>query len=283
MGRIRTIKPEFWTDEKVGELKRDERLLFLGLLNLADDEGVLKATPAFIKGQIFAYDEDLTIADVRGWLDALIIAKMLVAFDYNGEKFFLIRTFKSHQKINRPTPSKIPLNVLSNVLNESSLNNHGVFSEDSGPEGKGKEEEGNKEGNKEGEGNQEILTHDLDQELINKIMFFFKFNEVANYDKLREIGSFLNCLMIGKRDKYFADQFQAYTEYKSINDSFPHSFKKFLGDHSKLYIDGAWNAENWIEKLKTEKLKTNGKNNQQSAGRRSNLNPSSTAGGYGKL
>ena len=251
MGRIRTIKPEFWTDEKVGELKRDERLLFLGLLNLSDDEGVLKATPAFIKGQIFAYDEDLTIADVRGWLECLVAAKMLIPFEYNGEKFFLIRTFKSHQKINRPTPSKIPLNVLAGILNADSLNTHGGFSEDSVPEGKGKEGKGNKEG----KGKEENSPYEIDQNLSDKIMSFFDFNEIANFDKMRDVSSFLKCLMINNRDQYFEDQFTAYVEYKTINDSFKHNFKNFLGTHSMLFEDGAWNAENWISKLKAEKEK----------------------------
>ena len=251
MGRIRTIKPEFWTDEKVGELKRDERLLFLGLLNLSDDEGVLKATPAFIKGQIFAYDEDLTIADVRGWLECLVAAKMLIPFEYNGEKFFLIRTFKSHQKINRPTPSKIPINVLAGILNGDSLNTHGGISEDSVPEGKGKEGKGNKEG----KGMEENSPSEIDQNLSDKIMSFFDFNEIANFDKMRDVSSFLKCLMINNRDQYFEDQFTAYVEYKTINDSFKHNFKNFLGTHSMLFEDGAWNAENWISKLKAEKEK----------------------------
>ena len=282
MGRIRTVKPEFWSDEKVGTLKRDERLLFLGLLNLADDDGVLKATPAFIKGQLFAYDEDLTIADVRSWLEALVTAKMLMPFDHNNEKFFLIRTFKAHQKINRPTPSKIPKNIIENILNAQSLNTHGVISENSLPEGKGKEGEREIEGNKEGKGEEVIPPSEIDLQLSDKIMKFFDFNEIANFDKLRDISSFLKCLMINNRDQYFSDQFTAYVEYKTINDSFKHSFKKFLGDHSMLFEDGAWNAENWIEKLKTEKLKTNGTKNQSTPGRRSNLNPNPTAG-YSKL
>jgi hypothetical protein len=283
MGRIRTIKPEFWSDEKVGDLKRDERLLFLGLLNLADDEGVLKAAPAFIKGQIFAYDEDLTIADVRGWLENLTDCKMLIPFEHNGERFFLIRTFKSHQKINRPTPSKIPLNIIAGILNADSGITHGGLTEDSLPEGKGKEGKGNKEREIEGNGKEGNSLPDVNKELIDKIMLFFKFNEVANFDKLRDITTFLRCLMINNRDQYFADQFEAYTEYKTLNDSFVHSFKKFLGDHSLLFEDGAWNAENWIEKLKTEKSKTNGKQTSRDSGRRSNLSPTPTIGGYGKL
>ncbi|QNK61719.1 hypothetical protein H7F33_14300 [Pedobacter sp. PAMC26386] len=258
MGRIRTIKPEFWTDEKVGKLKRDERLLFLGLLNLADDEGVLKATPAFIKGQIFAYDEDLTIGMVRGCIDALISSNMLMPFEYNGEKFLLVRTFKAHQKINRPTPSKIPLNVISTVLNEGSLLTHVQFSEGSVAEGKGKEmemEQG-KEGNKE----RDFFIPITEQILVNKIMNFFEFNEVENADKLKETGVFLACIHANGKTEYFKNQFDSYVEYKKINDSYIHLFKNFLGSYSKLFEDGAWNAENWMHRLKSEQEKNRIKN-----------------------
>ena len=39
MARIRTIKPEFWTDEKVVTLPFEARLLFIGMWNFCDDEG----------------------------------------------------------------------------------------------------------------------------------------------------------------------------------------------------------------------------------------------------
>lgn len=265
MARIRTIKPEFWTDEKVGELKRDERLLFLGLLNLADDEGVLKATPAFIKGQLFAYDEELTIGEVKAWLEVLCEKTMLVPFDYNGEKFFLVRTFKDHQKINRPTPSKIPKNIIENVLNADSLNTHGELSEDSLGERKGKE--GNKE--RKGEGKEDDFSPPVDRNLSDRIMNYFGFNEIANFDKLRDVTSFLKCLDLAGRVKFFEEQFAAYIEYKTINDSFPHSFKNFLGSHDQLFVNGAWNAENWSHKLEAEKLKsqTKSQTNQTNSNR----------------
>lgn len=104
----------------------------------------------------------------------------------------------------------------------------------------------------------------FDKDLSDKIMKYFGFSEVANFDKLREIGAFIRCLAIQEKVEYFSAQFDAYVEYKKINDSYTHSFKKFLGSHEELFIDGAWNAENWIGKLKleTEKLKKNGKTNQ---------------------
>jgi hypothetical protein len=56
--RIRTIKPEMWADEKVGQLSRDARLLFVGLITMADDEGRLRGCPAAILGHVFPYDDD---------------------------------------------------------------------------------------------------------------------------------------------------------------------------------------------------------------------------------
>lgn len=283
MGRIRTIKPEFWTDEKVGELKRDERLLFLGLLNLADDEGIVKATPAFIKGQIFAYDEDLSIADVKVWLDALVSCKMLVPFDHNSEKFFLIRTFKAHQKINRPTPSKIPKNIIESILNAPSVKTHGILSEGSVAEWKGKEREREIEQGMEGEG--DSSTPHVDMNLVEKTMKYFNFNEVANFDKFRDTGDFLKCIGIADKLEYFENQMDAYFEYKKITNgtAFIHSFPKFIGSPDKLFTDGAWNQENWVAKLATEKLtqKTNGKATYSNSGRRSHLNPPSNS--YTKL
>lgn len=143
MARIRTIKPEFWTDEKVGTLKRDERLLFIGLWNIADDQGVVKANPSYIKGQLFSYDEDLRSTSVNTWLTSLINARMLIPFQFNGEGYFIIRTFEDHQLINRPSKSKFPEEIIEKTINEYSMNTHEVIYEYSQQEGKGKE--GNRE------------------------------------------------------------------------------------------------------------------------------------------
>lgn len=53
MARIRTIKPEFWEDEKLAKLPIHARLLFIGTWNFADDNGVLLANPVLMKSHIF--------------------------------------------------------------------------------------------------------------------------------------------------------------------------------------------------------------------------------------
>ncbi len=53
---------EFWLDEKIGSLPPEARLLYIGTWSLADDNGVLRGNPAYIRSQLFAYDEEVTPA-----------------------------------------------------------------------------------------------------------------------------------------------------------------------------------------------------------------------------
>lgn len=104
MARIRTIKPEFWEDEKIGRLPIPCRLFFIGCWNFADDYGVIKGNPALLKSQIFPYDENLRVSEVRKWLNALVEARMLIPIILDDakqrpaeESYYVIRTFRSHQ------------------------------------------------------------------------------------------------------------------------------------------------------------------------------------------
>lgn len=71
MPRIRTIKPEFASDEKLASVSRDARLTFVLLLTQADDDGLLLARPRQLLGVLFPHDEDVTFTDVDGWLTEL--------------------------------------------------------------------------------------------------------------------------------------------------------------------------------------------------------------------
>lgn len=101
MARIRTIKPEFWEDEKIGALPIPCRLFFIGCWNFADDYGVIKGNAALLKSQIFPYDETLRVSEVKKWIDALVNARMLVPIIHKEESYYVIRTFRSHQVIDK--------------------------------------------------------------------------------------------------------------------------------------------------------------------------------------
>lgn len=105
--RIRSIKPEMWHDEKIGGLTRDSRLLFVGLVTMADDEGRLRATPTLIVGHVFPYDDDAG-KKLERWLDDLEEARLILRYEVGRLRYVVIRNWRRHQKINRAQPSELP-------------------------------------------------------------------------------------------------------------------------------------------------------------------------------
>ena len=130
MARIRTIKPEFWEDEKLAKLPVHARLLFIGTWNFADDNGALLANPILMKSHIFPY-EDIGISTISEWIDMLVENGMLIRTTYNGKDYLVIRKFLIHQKINRKSIRiNIPLPVVLQVIDEYNKT-HGVLTEPS--------------------------------------------------------------------------------------------------------------------------------------------------------
>lgn len=105
MARIRTIKPEFWDDEKTATLPLPCRLFFIGTWTHADDNGVIRGNPSVLKSKIFPYDDNLRASEVSKWIDALVNARMLVPISYKSESYYVIRTFRSHQKFDPRYPN----------------------------------------------------------------------------------------------------------------------------------------------------------------------------------
>lgn len=102
------IDPSFWTDEKLGSCSREERLLFMGLISNADDEGRLPGHPALLKATIFPYDTDVGPGEVAAWLGNLAAKGLVVTYEAGGEAVVWVKNFTKHQTIKKPTPSKLP-------------------------------------------------------------------------------------------------------------------------------------------------------------------------------
>lgn len=128
MARKRMIDPSFWTDEKLGECSVYERMLFMGLISNADDEGRGRASAKLIKATIFPYD-DITADEVESCLLKLGNYGMLQLYTVNGQRYYALKNFLKYQLINRPTKSNFPPPDIS--LTEDSLNTHGGLTEDS--------------------------------------------------------------------------------------------------------------------------------------------------------
>lgn len=110
MARYRTIKPELFADEKLTEVSRDCRLLFLGLLCFVDDKGRKRYNSARVKNEIFPGDEDVSPRQVDAWIQQLARTGVIRLYNDPAEegKLLWIPHFTHHQRIDRPSHSDIP-------------------------------------------------------------------------------------------------------------------------------------------------------------------------------
>lgn len=109
MARKRMIDPNFWRDEKIGELPFSDRLIFIGLWTYSDDFGVGRANPKLLKADIFPYDVSFRASDFEKSLANLATHKLIQLYTIEGQNYYYIFNFLKYQTINRPSPSTLPL------------------------------------------------------------------------------------------------------------------------------------------------------------------------------
>lgn len=136
MARIRSIKPEFWSDEKIVELDFEWRLLFQGIWNFADDQGFIDCSPKRIKMQVFPGDN----VDVSRGLTILLESSLLKAFRLRSapERYVLrVVNWSQHQRVSNPAKPRFTSDDLEEVPQVPDL--LGSPREDSRVLGKGRE------------------------------------------------------------------------------------------------------------------------------------------------
>lgn len=135
MARRRMIDPGIWSDPTIGELSIAARLLFIGMLSLADDEGRIDLNVRYLRKEIFGYD-DLTIADVNDLLSEIRLkCKNVQIYTVDDREYAVFLTWQEYQKIDRAYRSRLPDPpgyVPDTNLNEWSTNVHRVKARASG-------------------------------------------------------------------------------------------------------------------------------------------------------
>lgn len=105
MGRIRTIKPEFFKHGDLFDLEQETglpvRLAFAGLWTCSDREGRFKWRPRELKIDVLPYDD----CDFSRVLDALATRGFIVKYTCGTESFGYIPTWNEHQFINNKEPA----------------------------------------------------------------------------------------------------------------------------------------------------------------------------------
>ncbi|MDQ6910592.1 MAG: hypothetical protein M3Z84_07405 [Actinomycetota bacterium] len=105
MARIRSMKPELWHSVDFLDLSFLGRLMFLCLISQADDAGRMKAGAAHL---VQVYFGGADVAEVEAQLEVMHRRGMLVRYVVDGVDCMQLTNFLAHQKIDKPSPSRIP-------------------------------------------------------------------------------------------------------------------------------------------------------------------------------
>ncbi len=111
MGRIRTIKPDFFKHWDLYQAEINSglpiRLAYSGLWTVADKEGRFRCVPQQLKLEVLPYDE----VDFSLVLKTLATGGWVVLYEFEGKSYGWIPTFKDHQRISgseKDAESKLP-------------------------------------------------------------------------------------------------------------------------------------------------------------------------------
>ena len=113
MARIRTIKPEFFDDPKIGRLSPLARLAFIGLLTQSDSAGRVEDEPERLKVRVLPYDD----TDMDAILSELARVGVIVRYEADTTRVIQVTNFGKHQ---RPHPKEAP-----SLLPELAVKKHG--------------------------------------------------------------------------------------------------------------------------------------------------------------
>lgn len=105
MARIRTIKPEFWADEKLSPLSPLTRLTFLGLISMADDAGRLLDNTKQIDAFVFPNTNHST----KDALEELArLGRIIRGKTESGQPVIEIAKWQEHQRVTHPSSYTLP-------------------------------------------------------------------------------------------------------------------------------------------------------------------------------
>jgi hypothetical protein len=143
VARIRTIKPDAFASYSLARVPREVRWTFAGIWTYCDDDGRARDDVRLIKAALYPLDDDVTLDILTADLDALELVGCICRYVVGNRQYLHVPRW-DHQKINRPTASKIPECPFDHEDSvsepDASLSAHGGLSEGSLAERKGKEQ-----------------------------------------------------------------------------------------------------------------------------------------------
>lgn len=107
MAKRRMIHDCIWSSEDVAELTMRQRLLWVGLITTADDQGRGRAHPGLVRASVFPFDV-ITQDEIGEDLAAIEVAGMVLLYEVDGSDYYQITNWWEYQSPQWATPSDYP-------------------------------------------------------------------------------------------------------------------------------------------------------------------------------
>ncbi|GHD48687.1 hypothetical protein [Streptomyces mirabilis] len=115
MARIRTVKPDLFVNERVAACSVTAVVTYIGLFTQSDDHGRHRDNPAIIAGLLWPLRAEHTPVHVEEDLQQLADAGLICRYTgCDGKRYLHIAGWYEHQKIDRPSQSRLPVCVAHN-------------------------------------------------------------------------------------------------------------------------------------------------------------------------
>lgn len=104
------LHTSLWQNEDFAKLSDKAKILYIGTITIADDDGKLKGNSLLLKGQVFPLDEKVTSEHVRQYLNELVKAKLVNFYKIENQYFIQHPNWKKFQVLRKDLykPSSIP-------------------------------------------------------------------------------------------------------------------------------------------------------------------------------
>lgn len=125
LGQRRMVYTNLWQNPDFAKLSNEAKLLYIGTITVADDDGKLRGNSLLLRSQVFPLDEKVSVEDVRKWLNEIVRSKLITFYKVKNEYYIQHPNWGKYQYI-RPDiykKSKIPSSQKSNRNSTKSLTN----------------------------------------------------------------------------------------------------------------------------------------------------------------
>lgn len=131
LGQRRMVYTNIWQNTDFKDLSDKAKLLYIGLITVADDDGRLRANSLLLRSQVFPYSDDIKQEDIRKWLGEIQKVKLIDFYRVKNDYFIQHPHWHKYQSIRKDIykPSTLPLNPLQKC-NEGVTKSHTKLSKD---------------------------------------------------------------------------------------------------------------------------------------------------------